>query len=1536
VARRDQEGRTTRLEYDALDRVIRTLLPDGAEETAQYDDTARTRTTVDAEGRVMVTRLDGEARVVEVTNAAGGTKLFEYDAEGAKTRESSWFDGATPRIDTRFLYDEAGRLVRREEPLGRITTYRYDANSNVVEEVLLDELNSGFEPRVTHHEYDELNRVVATSRLLKAGGSGGVATMRYAYDGEGNKVEEIDALGRVRRTRYDELQRPIEQIGPEWRPGEELVTQRLYDGTGNLVEERRGNERLLADGSWESADQVRRFRYDALGRVVERIDAEGHASTFVYDRVGNLRVEVDARLERTEHRYDVRDRRIETLQHLNRRTVPARTVRREWVYDRVGNVVEERQANGNVVEHEHDALDRVVRSYDSLGTLMEAEYDARGNRVREVDARSHATVNVYDPLDRVVEVRRPEDRTERYGYDAAGNRVSMEDPLGRVTRYEHDRLDRLVATRLPAVGTGLGGTGPEAEAVENSTYDLAGNRLSATDARGFVTTFEYDALDRLVRQVAPAPLLHQSTFRYDAQGNLVETVDPRGIVELSRWDHENRRTQLQRDGIVVETASYDPSGNRELVTDANGVATSYVWDERDLLLEEARPLAAVTRYVRDDAGDVSEEIDPEGRATHREYDLRRRLVAEENGAGDRTEHGYDGSGNRTSMRRPEGGEWRYVYDEADRLVGVEDPLGHTSYDYDAADNLVEIVDAEGSSTRYEHDAHDRRVAVVRADGSREESAYDASGNRIARVDPKGQLTEWEYDALGREVSRSYAAPEEPSGDDLERTESAYDPNGNVVQVDEVYGGATSTRTTRFGYDTFDRVERVETPEGTLLYGYDAKGNRTRLRDADGRETLYAYDALDRVVTVTGPTGSVRSSYFRDSRLREVRHLGGAAGDTTATNEYDAAGRISAIWNRQGAALVSSYRYQYDHNGNRLVQEEQNGGDVEVTSYLYDAADRLVEVAYPERLVAYGYDGVANRVTERVAGVPGGEVLSDKAYRYDSRHRLLEISDAISGEATTFAWDANGNQRSRITTGDGGDEQLEYLYDSRDRLTEIRRGGLLLTTHRYDFRGLRFRKSGPDGVERFLWDGDRLLQERDNALNTAARYEWGSGRLLAMEHAEEGRRSYLFDGLGSVVDLVQPDGTLAARYQWDAWGEERRTIGESANRFGFTGHQREAESGLYYAKARFYDAGTGRFLREDPVEGDVAEPITLHDYVYARGNPTVWVDPTGLAGEPTQHTWNSEAEIPGGTSYTYDPLRQRFVDLDPAAWRDDPVALGVFRHYAEDQGARFKKPTIRERLAAILTGQWDKYYQAAREHRDAAVERFERATAGGTPVASPEDELANYRAGREKVAELALVFEDAGAAGVAIAEGTLRAADDATVLYVAGALGRLGTKAALRVGRAGGVADATAERIVPRGGDVARQIGTRRLPQANNPWIRYQEHATGRPYEELWQLGSKRLGVDARRAGYTVEVKWTGRNDAAWKTSPYNPNSPFYNEAGILDQARGLIALDRAADGKGVRYAVSNSASRTHFETLFRREFPGEAIQVWHVPGTRMR
>jgi hypothetical protein len=100
--------------------------------------------------------------------------------------------------------------------------------------------------------------------------------------------------------------------------------------------------------------------------------------------------------------------------------------------------------------------------------------------------------------------------------------------------------------------------------------------------------------------------------------------------------------------------------------------------------------------------------------------------------------------------------------------------------------------------------------------------------------------------------------------------------------------------------------------------------------------------------------------------------------------------------------------------------------------------------------------------------------------------------------------------------------------------------------------------------------------------------------------------------------------------------------------------------------------------------------------------------------------------------------------------------------------------------------------------------------------------------------------------------------------------------------------------------------------------------------------AEKIYVDGRKAGYTVEAKWTGKNDAAWRSSPYNPRSEFYNQAKVLEQARALLDLNKATGGKGVAYAVSNeAAARVHFEALFRRYFPGQPITVWHVPGTGM-
>jgi len=66
----------------------------------------------------------------------------------------------------------------------------------------------------------------------------------------------------------------------------------------------------------------------------------------------------------------------------------------------------------------------------------------------------------------------------------------------------------------------------------------------------------------------------------------------------------------------------------------------------------------------------------------------------------------------------------------------------------------------------------------------------------------------------------------------------------------------------------------------------------------------------------------------------------------------------------------------------------------------------------------------------------------------------------------------------------------------------------------------------------------------------------------------------------------------------------------ANPLQYTEEQWDADAGLLYLRARWYDPGTGRFLTRDPFPGLAALPQTQHPYVYVGNNPVNLVDPGG--------------------------------------------------------------------------------------------------------------------------------------------------------------------------------------------------------------------------------------------------------------------------------------------------------------------------------------
>jgi RHS repeat-associated protein len=95
-----------------------------------------------------------------------------------------------------------------------------------------------------------------------------------------------------------------------------------------------------------------------------------------------------------------------------------------------------------------------------------------------------------------------------------------------------------------------------------------------------------------------------------------------------------------------------------------------------------------------------------------------------------------------------------------------------------------------------------------------------------------------------------------------------------------------------------------------------------------------------------------------------------------------------------------------------------------------------------------------------------------------------------------------------------------------------------------------------------------------------------------------------DRLGSTRALTDASGNVVEVQQYDSFGDG---AGSVLTRYGFTGRERDADTGLMYYRARWYDPQQGRFLSEDPIglEGGV------NLYAYVGNDPANSSDPLGL-------------------------------------------------------------------------------------------------------------------------------------------------------------------------------------------------------------------------------------------------------------------------------------------------------------------------------------
>jgi RHS repeat-associated protein len=91
-------------------------------------------------------------------------------------------------------------------------------------------------------------------------------------------------------------------------------------------------------------------------------------------------------------------------------------------------------------------------------------------------------------------------------------------------------------------------------------------------------------------------------------------------------------------------------------------------------------------------------------------------------------------------------------------------------------------------------------------------------------------------------------------------------------------------------------------------------------------------------------------------------------------------------------------------------------------------------------------------------------------------------------------------------------------------------------------------------------------------------------------------------------LTSSSGEAIGAFTYGPYGQMEAQTGPITTPLGYAGQYTDAESGLQYLRARFYDPATGQFMTLDPIL-----PLTRAPYYYGMNNPLNRVDPRGLCG-----------------------------------------------------------------------------------------------------------------------------------------------------------------------------------------------------------------------------------------------------------------------------------------------------------------------------------
>lgn len=865
-----------------------------------------------------------------------------------------------------------------------------------------------------------------------------------------------------------------------------------------------------------------------------------------------------------------------------------------------------------------------------------------------------------------------------------------------------------------------------------SQFDIAGNVIKSIDAREKVATLLYadsfGSPDAEARTNNPPGSLNAfQTFAFATSatnalgtvytqvdyytGAVVDTEDVNGNVSTTFYnDALDRPTQTisanNRPSFRKRTiTSYDDANRIVTITsdsktfNDNLIKTKSLYDKVGRTIE-TRSYETATEFI---ASLV--EYDDLGRKSKSSTPFRPHL----NEQPAWTIHGFDELGRVASITTPDGatvsrtysGDTTTVTDQANRkrsatsdAIGrvrkiVEDPNGltyETNYVYDVLGRLRKATQAEGQTiqNRYfmyndlgrllrvkqtEQSANANLSVADQVTGNTDWStsySYDPNGNILTTTDASGRTVTETYDDLNRLTFRNYS----DSTPDVTFTYDDSQVPNSKGQLTAITSSVSSTQ-----FTAFDELGRIKSSRQTT--------NGTSYEFPD-----YSYDLSGALISETYPSGRVVSSETDDiGRLSKVT--------STLPNQV-----VRTCLDNIGYASFGALRHARLGNG-RWESAEFSSQRLQTTKITLGASannSSLLRIDY-----SFGTTDNNGSLRQQVVTVPGASNPIVQNYTYDSLNRLQSAVETINSQIQwkqTFSIDRFGNRRfdaantttlpandginnpqvdlakNRFTVAEGynydpdgnlisNPESQLFTYDAENRQVQVHNTATQNTANYfYDGSGKRVRKVFGNSETVFVYDAfGKLVAEYSN-----------------ISDARPKAVSYLTtDELGTPRIVTDQLGRVTARHDYMPFGEEvlagvggRTTTqgydGDDGVRQQFTAYERDDESGLDYAQARYFNPKHGRFTSVDPLNASatIKNPQTLNRYTYVLNSPYKFTDPLGMrpcSGARWDSWCDDSGDLGGGEIFR-----------ESLAKYEEMVGKTIEAARKEEEGERGEEPT----------------------------------------------------------------------------------------------------------------------------------------------------------------------------------------------------------------------------------------------------------------------